>query len=226
MKQLVCWAMGWAFQQKWTQQGNQSPMQVTLAKGSCHRSYSLWRKVLSDLSFDLQSSKSGSVKRERKYGLLMHTSIPIALFSLWSSFSLFFIFLCFLFSILFLLLAFFCSPYCSSLPPFILPAIIEFTSFVPQPFLASCGHFSRTAHYPVGYPVITSTQSVLVAPLSISKQNYLSWSSPFSILIPFQWIRIKLPHHLLLWHASSDPNPHLPFFGWNSIPARHSLKET
>ena len=142
----------------------------------------------------------------------MHASILTSLLSLWSSFSLFFIFLCFLLSNLFLLLLSF-LPYYSWLPFFIPPAIIEFTSFVPQPFLASCGHFSRTAHYPIDYPTITSIQSVLVAPLSISRQNYLSCSSPLSVLVPFQWIKIKLPHHLPLWHASSDPSPHLPLLG-------------
>ena len=28
-----------------------------------------------------------------------------------------------------------------------------------------------------------------------------------------QWIRFKLPHHLPLWHASSDLSPHLPLLG-------------
>ena len=53
---------------------NQSPMRITSAKGFCHRSYSLWRNGLSGLNFDLQSSESGSVKNERKCGLLMHAS--------------------------------------------------------------------------------------------------------------------------------------------------------
>ena len=60
---------------------------------------------------------------------------------------------------------------------------------------------------------ITSTQSVLVAPLSISRQNYLSCFLPLSIFVSPQWIRIKLPHHRPLWHASSGPSPHLPLLG-------------
>ena len=40
-----------------------------LRKGSCHRSYTLWKNGLNALSFDSQSSESGSVKRERKGGL-------------------------------------------------------------------------------------------------------------------------------------------------------------
>ena len=47
-----------------------------LKKGSCHRSYTLWRKGINGLSFDSQSLESGFVKRERKGCLLMHASIP------------------------------------------------------------------------------------------------------------------------------------------------------
>ena len=53
---------------------------VTSTKGSCHSSYSLWRKGLSGLSFYLQSSESGYVKGQRKYGLLMHASIQLPYF--------------------------------------------------------------------------------------------------------------------------------------------------
>ena len=42
----------------------------------------LWRKGLRGLSFDSQSSENGFVKREGKSGLLMHVSLPTALFSL------------------------------------------------------------------------------------------------------------------------------------------------
>ena len=103
-------------------------MQVTLAKGSCHRSYSLWRKVLSDLSFDLQSSKSGSVKRERKCDLCM--PLLLLLYFLYGG-----LFTIFVFSLLysFLLLAFLPSPfYHSWLPHFIPSAIVRFTPFVPS----------------------------------------------------------------------------------------------
>ena len=51
-----------------------------LKKGSCHRSYTLGRNGLNGLSFDSQSSESGSIKRERRGGLLMHASIPTVYF--------------------------------------------------------------------------------------------------------------------------------------------------
>ena len=46
-------------------------MRVTSRESSCHRSYMFWRKGLNDLSFDSRSSKSGSIKRERKCDLCM-----------------------------------------------------------------------------------------------------------------------------------------------------------
>ena len=130
------------------------------------------------------------------------------------SFYLLFLSPCFLFSILSYFLLFLPSPfYCSWIPPFIPSVNVGFTPFVPQPFLASCGHLSRTAHSLAGCPAITSTQSVLVAPLSISKQNYLSCFLHLSVFVSPQWIRIKLPHHLPLWHESCGHNPHLPLLG-------------
>ena len=64
-----------------------------LKKGSCHKSYKLWKNCLNGLSFDSQSSESESIKRERKCGLLMYASIPTVFFlSLWLSFQSFFLF--------------------------------------------------------------------------------------------------------------------------------------
>ena len=132
-------------------------------------------------------------------------SLSIFSFSLRVFSSLFFLTSCFFF--------FFSYFYCSWLPHFIPSSIIEFTHFVPQPFFASCWHLSKITHYPVGCPVITSTQSVLVVPLSIFKQNYLSYFLPLSVSVLPQWIRIKLPHHLPLWQASSGHSSHLPLLG-------------
>ena len=94
--------------------------------------------------------------------------------------------------------------------PYISFAIVGFTPFVPQPFLAPYGHPSRTTHQLVGCLATTSAQNVLVAPLSISRQNYLSWFLPLSVLVLPIWIRIKLFQHLPLWHALSGLNPYLP----------------
>ena len=82
--------------------------------------------------------------------------------------------------------------------------------FVPQPFLAPYWYPFRTTHEPAGCLTSTSAQSVLVVPLSILRQNYLSYFLPLSILVLPMWKRIKLPHHLPLWHASSGPSPYLP----------------
>ena len=102
-----------------------------LKKGSCHRSYTLGRNGLNGLSFDSQSSESGSIKRERRGGLLMHVFIPTVYFlSPWFSFQYFFLFSDFsvyssIFIISFLPLS---SPlYCSWLPLFIPSTIVGFT---------------------------------------------------------------------------------------------------
>ena len=150
-------------------------------------------------------------------------SIDACLYSYHTNFSQVFFYLvflsflflssCFLLPILSHLLLLASPFYCSLLPPFIPSAIIEFNHFVPQPFLASYGHLFRIAHHPAGCPAITSTQSMLVASLSISRQSFLSCFLPLSILVLPLWIRIKLSHHLPLWHASSGTRPHIPLLG-------------
>ena len=134
----------------------------------------------------------------------------------------------FVFSLLysFLLLTFFPLFYCSWLPHFIPFVIVGFTHFVSQPFLASCGHLSKTAYSPTSCPTISSAQSVLVAPLSISKQNYLSCFLPLSVFVLPQWIRIKLPHHLPLQHPSSGLSPHLSLLGEKPSQQDIAPKET
>ena len=51
--------------------------------------------------------------------------------------------------------------------------MVGFTIFAPQLLLALHGCPSKIAHWPAGCLATTSTQSVLVAPLSISRQNCL-----------------------------------------------------
>ena len=84
---------------------------------------------------------------------------------------------------------------------------------------------SRTAHWPAGYSTTTSIQSVLVAPLSIPRKNCFSCFLPLSIFTPLIQIRVKLPHHLPLCHASSGPSPYLPLLGEMSSKQNISLKK-
>ena len=158
----------------------------------------------------LNSSESGFVKREKKSGLLMHASIPTSYISL--------VFLCVLsFSLFFLSTSHsFCSicppsPYihCSQLPFFIPSVMVGLTIFTPQLLLASYGCPFRTTDWLAGCPATTSAKSVLVAPLSIPKQNYLSCFLPLSVFTSLIRIRIKLPHLILT------------SFRWDAIPARH-----
>ena len=84
-----------------------------------------------------------------------------------------------------------------------------------QPFLASCGHLSRMTHQPVGCLATTSTQSVLVAPLFIPRQNSLFCFSPpppFLLRLTQMDKNWRLSPSLPLWHASSGPGPLLASF--------------
>ena len=126
-----------------------------LKKGSCHRSYTLWRKGLNGLSFDSQSLERGSIKRERKDGLLMLVSIPIFTFFLfWFSFQSFFLlshfsmysFFVFLFFFYLPLLPLYCSWLSTPSPPFIPSIIVRFTIFVPQLLLVPYGYPSKPTH--------------------------------------------------------------------------------
>ena len=93
--------------------------------------------------------------------------------------------------------------------------------FCPLTVLAPYGHPSRTTYQLASYPTITSAQNVLVAPLSISKQNYLSCFLPLSVLVLPIWIRIKLFHNLPLWHASSGLSQYLPLLG--EMPSKQDI---
>ena len=109
-----------------------------LKKGSYHKSYTLWRKGLNGLSFDSQSLERGSLKRERKDGLLMLVSIPIFTFFLWFSFQSFFLLSHFSMNSFFIFLFFFylplLPPYCSWLSP--PPPLLYHLSLWDLPFLS------------------------------------------------------------------------------------------
>ena len=168
--------IGWTFQQKQTQEGSQSPTRVTSREGSYHRSYRFWRKGLNGLSFDSQPSKSGFVKREKKCGLSMHTSISTIYFlsCFLSNLSLF----SFLFPMYsFVFFSYFFLPltppplYCSWLPLIYHFPLWDLPLSSLNRFLAPYRYPSRTAHQLAGYPATTFAQSMLVAPLSISRKN-------------------------------------------------------
>ena len=132
--------------------------------------------------------------------------------------------------IFFLSLVFLCilsfSPFFCFFLPFLLSVPFTFTAtpfytichcgiyhFFPQLLLAPYGYPSRTSHCPAGYPATASAQSVLVAPLSIPRQNYLSCFLPLLVFTLPIYLRIKLPNDLPLWHALSGSSPYLPLLG-------------
>ena len=90
------------------------------------------------MSFDSQSLESGSVKRERKGGLLMHAFIPTVHFPSLVFFPIFLSFLSVFFSCI---LLFFLFPILSFLPP----SFVPFSLFMATPFytIYHCGiyHF-------------------------------------------------------------------------------------
>ena len=165
------------------------------------------------MSFDSQPSKSGFVKREKKCGLLMHTSISTIYFlsCFLSNLSLF----SFLFPMYsFVFFSYFFLPltppplYCSWLPLIYHFPWWDLPLSSLNRFLAPYRYPSRTAHQLAGYPATTSAQSMLVAPLSISRKNYLSCFLPLSVLVLLIWITIKLSHHLPLWRVLSGHSPY------------------
>ena len=134
-------------------------------------------------------------------------SIDACLYFYHITFSLVFFFYHLVFlSFLFPLRVFF-SLFFSTSPPcfaFFLPPLLLL--FIAIPFYTVC-HYGihpfcpstvfgflwaslQDCHYPTSCSTITFVQSVLVAPLSISKQNYLSCFLPLSVSILPQWIRI------------------------------------
>ena len=77
----------------------------------------------------------------------------------------------------------------------------------------------------MGIPPRLHTSLSAAQPLSMFRMYWLH-HSPFldkitclvyylSLFVLPMWIRIKLPHHLPLWHASSGPSPYS--FGWDAI---------
>ena len=129
---------------------------------------------------------------------------------------------CFLFSILSYFLLFFPPPFTIHGYPILYHLQLwDLPLLSPQPFLASCGHLSKIAHSLACYLAITFAQSVLVAPFSIFRKNYLSCFLPLFFFVSPQWIRIKLPQNLPLWYASSGPNLHLPLLG--EMPSQQDL---
>ena len=156
--------------------------------------------------------KSGFVKREGKYGLLMHAFF---LSCFLSSFTTFF-FLCPL-SLSFLLLS--CrgllllsfmatSSFYSELIPWdfsLLPLELH------QLFLVSCRHPFKTVNNP-----LVARPLPLLSTFSLYHYSFHNKISFCLILLQtstsgFKWIRIWLPYHLPLWHASGGPSrlPHL-----------------
>ena len=105
----------------------------------------------------------------------MHTSIPTTCIPLvFFVHSFFFSILSFLSFYLSFLLLFLPPPFhYSQLPLFIPSTIVGFTIFTLQLLLAPYRCPSRTAHWPASCLTTTSAQSVLVAQLSIPRQNLL-----------------------------------------------------
>ena len=146
---------------------------------------------------------------------MVYRCIPLFLLFTFSPVS-FLIFLSFLFffpciPLFSFLIFFYLSPpplYCSWLPLIYHFPLWDLPLSSLNHFLAPYRYPSRTAHQLAGYPATTSAQSMLVAPLSISRKNYLSCFLPLSVLVLLIWITIKLSHHLPLWRVLSGHSPY------------------
>ena len=145
-----------------------------IKEGFCHKSYTFWKK--GPKWFKLQSLISQIVNLSRgreKCSLLMYASIPTTCLSSFF-FSLFF------YSFLSTSLPFRSSPF-SLFTAIILFAMVRFTIFTPQLLLAPYRCPSRTAHWFAGCSTTTIALNVLVAPLSIPRQNCLSYFLPLFV---------------------------------------------
>ena len=89
----------------------------------------------------------------------------------------------------------------SQLWSFILSTMTGFTIFTSQPLLAHCGHPSKTAHWPVGYPNTTTTLCWLHHASFPNKSGFVLSLISLNTLIR---IRVKPLPYQPLWHASSD----------------------
>ena len=163
--------------------------------------------------------------KKRKCSLLMHAPISLV-FTLFLPFFLLLSFLLFsssqFFSYSSLRLA---SVPHSWLPPFpfILLDSVGFLHFIPKApptvfgFLwASFQDCPLTPWLPSHY--LCSERACFTIPYLQTK--YLVLFLPPLNCCPHQWIRIRLPHHLPLWHVSSGPSPLLASFGQNATLAR------
>ena len=153
------------------------------------------------------------LSRGREMGsLLMHASTPITPVFLGFLCLPFFFFLFFFFALpLFLVMV--PSPFhCSQLWPFILPAMLGFTTFTPQPLLVWFGCPSKTAHWPVGYLATTITPCRLHH-VSFPNKSGLFYLLPLFVFTTLIWIRVKPLLHLPLWHASSGSSFYLLLLG-------------
>ena len=121
----------------------------------------------------------------------MHASIPTTYISL--VFCMFFLFFLSNFS------SFLSSPISLfTTTPFYTICHGEIYHFCPSTTLAPYGCPSKIAHWPVGCRATTSTQNVLVAPLSIPRQNCLFCFLPLFVFTSLIQIKIKFSHHLPL----------------------------
>ena len=84
----------------------------------------------------------------------------------------------------------------------------------------------------VGIPSVLPTNPLVTRPLPLLRIHLLHHYTfcdkiPFCLLLlytstsRFKWIRIKLPHYLVLWHASDGPNHLLLFLG--KIPSQQGI---
>ena len=82
-----------------------------------------------------------------------------------------------------------------------------------QLFLACCGHSFRITHQSIGCLATTYAQIRLLRHYLFDDKIPFCLFLLYTFTSRFKWIRIGLPHHLPLWHASDGPSHLLPFLG-------------
>ena len=179
-----------------------------LKKCSYHRSYTLWKKDLNGLNFNSQSLRKWICQDGEKK--VVYWCMPLFLPFI---FFLSLVFLCvFFFSILSFLSTFPLVPFTVHTTPFLYHLPLWNLPFLPfNCFWLLMGILPRLptsllATYPL------TLIKVSCATLH-SQTKLLACFLPLSIFTSPIWIKIKLPHHIPLWHASSGLSPYLPLLG-------------
>ena len=141
-------------------------------------------------------------------------SIDACLYSYHSYFSSLWFFSVYSFSLFFLFfLPFLLFPSLFTLPPFYTICHYGIYPFYPSTIFGSLWVFYQDCPLACQLPSHYLWSKWVGCATLHSQTKLLACFLPLSIFTSPIWIKIKLPHHIPLWHASSGLSPYLPLLG-------------